>query len=518
MPSFALVVDSQNVSGRIEGLTAALGPRAGGTSSSELEKKDFSRGSAAFDPRTLTNPKTKLAIDYAPAGNAEETLEFISQIKSVFPEMAFESEFLQQLRSSAQSFKYVRSRGFLSLWREGLFGQDLEFFLTDSQQDDDVVIAEDHLDTSRKQIVFVRTWQQMSAFVEKVLEPWLVSGKVKPIQDFGETAVPFFTGPTSHALSESRQRWLSLPVPSMIYSRAWAEQKPDYPNKDWAIISSKRTYANLHHAFAVLLERSQERIRFGCIFCLPENRGRVVDVHVDPNETNYKLIVQCETTVPLKLKVSCLQDSNVTEVYNADASATQAFAVDYAPTEVIAELLGPDLVDRSAYHNRAGAITTSIQPKPQVVVATQIGLPVQPQVLAGAETMIAAYARFFIMENTLRALAKDRFVKAFGVRWAKELAPVLIAGKTPGEQARVNQVLVSNPDQILEQVYYRDLNRIVDKFWSLFEPLFHDKDRTLLKLKELENLRNDIAHNRVLANHDIKRIEVYYMDLLSNVP
>jgi hypothetical protein len=119
------------------------------------------------------------------------------------------------------------------------------------------------------------------------------------------------------------------------------------------------------------------------------------------------------------------------------------------------------------------------------------------------------------MENTLRTVVKEKLQNAYGSQWMSQLTPVL--GKSSEEQARLNQIAVSNPDQLLENVYYRDLNKIVERFWSLFQPVFQDKARTLLKLEELESLRNGIAHNRVLADYDIKRIEVYYMDLLSKV-
>lgn len=93
----------------------------------------------------------------------------------------------------------------------------------------------------------------------------------------------------------------------------------------------------------------------------------------------------------------------------------------------------------------------------------------------------------------------------------------LLAGKSKREQKRLGRIIQSTPDRILEHVYYRDLGVIIDKFWNEFRPVFLDKNRTLMKLTELEDLRNDIAHNRVLSGHDVKRIEVYYMDLLSKV-
>jgi hypothetical protein len=192
--------------------------------------------------------------------------------------------------------------------------------------------------------------------------------------------------------------------------------------------------------------------------------------------------------------------------------------MNYIPQYAKAELLAPELVDRYTYQRPAtSGVATVTQTAPHVSVTTRIDLPVKDEVLMGAQTMVEAYTRFFILENTLRAVVMEKLQTNFGPQWVKQLMPVILAGKNQSEQARINQALTSNPNEILQEVYYRDLKNIVTHFWNTFQPVFKKKDGTLLKLTELEDLRNDIAHNRVLANHDIKRIEVYYMDLLSRV-
>jgi hypothetical protein len=146
---------------------------------------------------------------------------------------------------------------------------------------------------------------------------------------------------------------------------------------------------------------------------------------------------------------------------------------------------------------------------PQYRITTEIGLQVRNEVMTGAKVMIPAYARFFIMENTLRSVVKETLVKKFPKNRAQHILPVLLSGKSKHEQQRINDIIASPPDGILDHVYYRDLSVIINKFWNEFQPVFLDKDRTLMKLTELKDLRNDIAHNRVLSERNIKRIEVY---------
>jgi hypothetical protein len=519
MSSFTIIVDSKNVEGRIQSLAHLLGNHAGGSSSPDHIKYNFDKGSAVFNPADLSKPKTALEIGHKLSGDTKFFVDFVGALRAIFPEMQFKSEFLDRFNECSQHYEFVHCRGFVTISGDGVLGQDVEFFLTNSKREDEVVIAEDSLNRTRRQAVFAKTWETISVFVEQVLEPSFIGGKMKLSEEFGDVAVPPFTGPPYHGLSEMRRQWFTLPIPSVIYSQQWSPPRNDYPNKSWTVTKAKKTYADIHHAFAILLERAQEYIRFNCVFCLPEHRGRINQISVEPKQKGYEIVVKCASTVPLKIRVSCIRELGVPKAFEADALDSNTFPIDYFPTEVKAEILAPpDLVDRLIHYTKTGDITTSAASKPPgVVITTQIALQVQNQVLADAMIMIGAYARFFIMENTLRAVVKDKFIKAFGSQWLQNLTPILLSGKSLPEQTRINQALKDNPDQILDHAYYHDLNNIIDKSWNLFQTIFQDKDRTLLKLKELEDLRNDIAHNRVLPDYDIKRIEVYYMDLLSKV-
>jgi hypothetical protein len=519
MTRFVVVVSSANLDSRIAGLGRILGFPTGGSSSSDLRQKDFRDGSAAYSPKGLKEQRTELTITYSfPPRSSPK--DFIASLRSLFPEMEFKCDFLEKFRIGASSYKYVRCRGFLSVSRQGVFPQDVVFLLSNSPLDDEVVIAQDSLDSNRKQFVFVKSWETSSNdFIQNVLEPWMVAERIRVIEECDEIGVPMFSGPSAQVLSESRMNWPGIPTPSILFSKDWLNRSQEYPNKNWVITSSKRNYADLDHAFVVLMEKSKEYVRYNCSFCIPDARGRIIDMHIEPAQTGYDLVVSCEVAASgVRIKASCALGSGTPIVFESDADAVNKFNTDFLPTFAKAELLAPDLVDRDTYHApQAGSVATVTQTVPHVSVTTQIGLPVRNDVLVGAQTMVGAYARFFIMENTLRTVVKEKLLATFGPQWASQLARVLIARKDPVEQARMNHALATNPDQILQEVYYRDLNNIVDQFWSILQPVFQDKDRTLLKLRELEDLRNDIAHNRVLADHDIKRIEVYYMDLLSRI-
>jgi hypothetical protein len=429
--------------------------------------------------------------------------------------MKFKSELLDFIFEKSVEWKYVVCRGFVIVSNEMTIPQQIEFLLTNSRDEDDVIIAQDSVQPAQRQVVFAQSWTA-GIFVSEIVEPWLAGERLK--LEACEIDVAFFGGQARHVLSDSGEK--CLPLPCLVYSEAWKNQSQLGLNKAYPIIKSKRSYAHIAHAYSVVFARSPEQVRFNCFFYIPEHRGRLANVRVEPKDTKFEVVVGVENphSLPLRVKISCESELEQPRVLGADApGGEKTFEIESLPKEVKAELFAQsDLVDRRAWRSHGvGSVQTSADGGPQVTITTQIGLPVRNDVMVGATKMVSAYARFFIMENTLRSVVKETLVKRFSSAWVQKIEPPLLANKSPQEQKRIKEVLQKTPDAILDHVYYRDLKSIIDILWNEFQSIFVDKNRTLMKLTELEGLRNDIAHNRVLSDHDIKRIEVYYMDLLS---
>jgi len=51
--------------------------------------------------------------------------------------------------------------------------------------------------------------------------------------------------------------------------------------------------------------------------------------------------------------------------------------------------------------------------------------------------------------------------------------------------------------------------------WHVFQPIFGDAEILSAKLKELEPIRNAIAHNRELAHGDKKRLALHASDIIT---
>ena len=69
----------------------------------------------------------------------------------------------------------------------------------------------------------------------------------------------------------------------------------------------------------------------------------------------------------------------------------------------------------------------------------------------------------------------------------------------------------------LNYVDWGDLLTLIRKFPKEFEASIGTTKFAEIKLEELENLRNTIAHNGVLPDDEISRIELYFKDWCKQV-
>ena len=75
-----------------------------------------------------------------------------------------------------------------------------------------------------------------------------------------------------------------------------------------------------------------------------------------------------------------------------------------------------------------------------------------------------------------------------------------------------NKWLTSRGADELNYIDWGDLVTLIRKFPKEFETFIGNTKFAELKLEELENLRNTIAHNGVLPDDEIARVELYLKD------
>lgn len=87
--------------------------------------------------------------------------------------------------------------------------------------------------------------------------------------------------------------------------------------------------------------------------------------------------------------------------------------------------------------------------------------------------------------------------------------------RTGKEYKQVLQIPDYKP---IEETYFADLHLILcsKKNWTnYFEKIFSDKEALAVKLSELSSYRNPPAHVKPLTDHMVRKIQVYYDDIVS---
>ena len=75
---------------------------------------------------------------------------------------------------------------------------------------------------------------------------------------------------------------------------------------------------------------------------------------------------------------------------------------------------------------------------------------------------------------------------------------------------------ISESNNNLQYLHFDHLEKIITTNWTgVFEPVFQNQQKIFLRLKELEGIRNSVAHMRLLSQDGINRLEQYSQDLLN---
>lgn len=73
---------------------------------------------------------------------------------------------------------------------------------------------------------------------------------------------------------------------------------------------------------------------------------------------------------------------------------------------------------------------------------------------------------------------------------------------------------------MLQYVDFNDYNSIIrrrDNWRDAFKDVFRDEEVISAKLKEIDPIRNAIAHSRELSEEQFKRLELHANDLLRSI-
>ncbi len=133
-----------------------------------------------------------------------------------------------------------------------------------------------------------------------------------------------------------------------------------------------------------------------------------------------------------------------------------------------------------------------------------------------AVVMGNAYRILFIVENRLRRFIESKLRSKHGPDWWNICVSEKIK-KRVDEMKQAELDLgwkISETTSDTEYLLFEHLEKIITTNWKdIFESVFQDLPKISHRLRELEGIRNSIAHTRILSGDGMDRLEQYSQDL-----
>lgn len=157
-------------------------------------------------------------------------------------------------------------------------------------------------------------------------------------------------------------------------------------------------------------------------------------------------------------------------------------------------------------------------PQPEEVIRERLDVSKTPFLnsndIDNAYKMGHLYVAIHCLENSVRCLVRNVLSKTLGDNWWDKAASDPMQQKLADRKSREakNRWLPSRGGDELNYMDWSDLVKLMRKYHKDFEKFFPDIKFVELRLEELENLRNTIAHSGVLPDDELNRVELALKD------
>lgn len=128
--------------------------------------------------------------------------------------------------------------------------------------------------------------------------------------------------------------------------------------------------------------------------------------------------------------------------------------------------------------------------------------------------MSRLYSLLYCFENSVRQLIRERLEEKHGADWWEKGAPKSVRDNAAKAQqsAQTNSWLEGDKGDALQFANFGDLTSIIVNSWEDFSDLIPSQHWIKQRMDELEQVRNFVAHNRLLLPAEFQRIESYVAD------
>lgn len=165
----------------------------------------------------------------------------------------------------------------------------------------------------------------------------------------------------------------------------------------------------------------------------------------------------------------------------------------------------------------------SPSPTPEETIRERLNVSSTPSLkptdIENAYKMGQVYVAIHCLENSVRNLIRTVLKDKLGEQWWDKAASSGMKQKfirLKNREAK-NKWLTSRGADELNYIDWGDLVTLIRKYQDYFASHIGDINFVVLRLGELESLRNVIAHNGLLPDEEITRIELYFKDWCKQV-
>lgn len=134
--------------------------------------------------------------------------------------------------------------------------------------------------------------------------------------------------------------------------------------------------------------------------------------------------------------------------------------------------------------------------------------------------MAEVYSYLYCVENSLRIFINQVLEREFGINpFAKALVPISIKKSITvrKELESKNQWISIRGNNDLFYLDFKELGALIVNNWNLFKNYFPDQQWVNVKMEEMGNCRNLIAHNSYVGQQEKNLIKLYYNQILSQI-
>jgi hypothetical protein len=164
-------------------------------------------------------------------------------------------------------------------------------------------------------------------------------------------------------------------------------------------------------------------------------------------------------------------------------------------------------------------VRSSSQPKAVRIAPTLelVNADLPSGIAADASRMASVYPKLYVFENSIRSVVSRVLLAKFGKDWWDTCVSTKVQVKVAGRIAKEGDA-PWHGKRGSHPIFYSDfgdLNGIISKNWTEFQPVLLKLPHISHILEELEPSRNVIAHNNPLSTTEISRIDLYFDDWIA---